>query len=414
MLTSSAHYLKRCWAPIDLDSLTFNLEQIKKQLPSHTEVMAVVKADAYGHGDKMIAKTLIENGVDFLAVSNIEEAIGLREGDLEGNPLTTSRGAAPLILVLGYTPEAHAKMLYENNICQTVYSLEYAHRLNDICARLGIKLTVHIKIDTGMNRLGIPHRDEIFAADAVAEIIALPFLDVAGIFTHLSSADSPDNSDLAYTRIQIKRFRHLKAMTSKMGIDIPLWHIQNSAGIAFCEEQQEEAAWEYARAGIVLYGLPPGEAVLPFTVKPVMSIKTVVSHIKELEGGQPVSYGRRYVSNGNTMVATLPIGYADGYFRILSGKAEVIIKGQRALVIGNICMDQLMVDVTGISGISIGEEVTVVGKEGEEEITFEELAHKANTIPYELICAICKRVPRVYIKGGIQIAATARPDNIMA
>lgn len=395
------NYLKRCWALIDLDALSFNLSRIKSKLPSATRIMAVVKADAYGHGDKAVAASLLENGVDFFAVSNIEEAITLRDGDLEGNPLRTLAGDIPQILILGYTPEEQVKALADYDICQTVFSLEYAHALNKACEAQGVRLNIHIKIDTGMNRLGIPQGEDKTAEAAVSEIAALPFLTVSGVFSHLSSADSIEKSDAEYTKMQADRFNALRSRLCEAGIDIPLWHLQNSAGIAFLEN---DIPYSYARAGIVLYGLQPGDAPLPFELKPVMSIKTVISHIKELEAGEAVSYSRKYITKDKTVVATLPIGYADGYFRALSGKAEVIINGKRAPIIGNICMDQLMVDVTGIEGLSRGDEVTVVGAEGNENITFVELAQKAGTIPYELMCAVCKRVPRVYVKNGEEVA----------
>lgn len=378
-------FYKRTWAQIDLDALRFNIRQITAQLPSSTQVMAVVKADAYGHGDRMIAQTLQRAGVSAFAVSNISEAISLRRGGIDSP-----------ILILGYTPPEAATDLADFRISQAVFSTEYANLLSASCEKAGIALNCHIKLDTGMSRIGFNAADTITAADEIEQICALPGLNCCGMFSHFSSADSRDELSNAYTAMQRSRFDAVRAELTARGITFPLYHLQNSAGIAFCDS----ADLQYARAGIILYGCPPSGEPLPFELKPVMSLYSIVSMVKEIAAGTAVSYNRTFRSDKPMRIATVPIGYADGYPRTLSNKGYMLLHGKRAPIIGNICMDQLMLDVTDIPETACGDTVTVVGCDGSEKLTFSDLAAQCGTINYELMCLIGRRVPRVYCENG--------------
>jgi len=353
--------------------------------------MGVVKADGYGHGDVYIARELAACGVDFFAVSNLEEALSLRRGGISGG-----------VLILGYTPETEASVLAGEGISQAVFSTAYANALSGECVRQGVEVRVHVKIDTGMSRIGIPENDAASSAGEAAAICRLPGLRPEGIFSHFSSADSLDGESLAYTRAQSERFARAVGALSAMGISFPMRHLQNSAGIGFLPQLR----WDYARAGIILYGIAPSSESFPFPLAPVMELKTVVAMVKEIPAGTAVSYGRRFVSSSPMRVATVPVGYGDGYPRLLSGRSHMLLHGRRAPVIGNICMDQLMLDVTEIPGVQMGDEVTVAGRDGDEEVTFAQLAELIGTIPYELVCQVSRRVPRVYL-GGKEAAKSA-------
>lgn len=381
-------YLKRTWAVINLDNLEFNIAKIKQKLPAQTKIMGVVKADGYGHGDRMVAKTLLDCGLDFFGVSNLDEALSLRNAGINCD-----------ILILGFTPVQMAAILAAYNITQTVFSSEYATLLNKECERLDIKVKAHIKIDTGMSRIGIVE-SKSSALQEVLDIFSMNRLNISGIFTHLSSADSFDESSVEYTNRQIEHFEGLLTKLNNMGIEIPLKHVQNSAGIAFISNIH----YDYARAGIIMYGVAPSDEKLSFEVKPVMELKSVVSMVKYIDSGTAVSYGRKYVSDKRIKIATVPIGYADGYPRSLSNKGYMLVNGKRANIIGNVCMDQLMLDVSDIDDVKMGDIVTVVGKDGGEQIGFGELASLISSISYEMMCLIGKRVPRVYKKNGETIA----------
>ena len=378
-------FLKRTWAVIDLDCLDFNIEALHSRLSSGTKIMAVVKADGYGHGDHAIAEELSRKGVDFFAVSNLAEARSLRRGGIDSD-----------ILILGFTPPSCAGELAGLHLTQTVFSSEYAELLSGSCREAGVSVRVHIKLDTGMNRIGFPAFHSDTAVKKVSEACRLPNLNFEGIFTHLSSADSLDSNSIAYTQMQVKRFSTAVSALEKQGIHFSCRHMQNSAGIAFLPSVH----YDYVRAGIVLYGVAPSSEPLPFAIRPVMELKTVISMVKRVPPNSAVSYNRRYVSDREMKIATVPIGYADGYPRSLSNKAEMLLHGKRVPVIGSVCMDQLMLDVSDIDDVCMGDVVTVVGKDGGESIQFDELAALAQTISYELMCLIGRRVPRVYIKGG--------------
>lgn len=378
-------FLKRTWANINLDYLHDNITAIKNKLDPSTKIMAVVKADGYGHGDHYISNALANDGVNFFAVSNLDEALSLRHAGITSD-----------ILILGFTPAQSALELSEQNISQTVFSEKYAKELNDYCVKNNCKVNVHIKLDTGMGRIGFIENDTIDATNEVKSLFHFKGLCFKGIFSHLSSADSLDDDSIAYTKQQVERFNRVVGTLNVQGIQFEYIHLQNSAGIAFVPNLK----YTHARAGIVMYGVAPSNEEVDLNLKPVMELKSVISLVKEIDVGTSISYNRRFVSEGKMKVATVPIGYADGYPRLLSNKGEMLVNGKRAPIIGNVCMDQLMLDVTNIVNVEEGDIVTVVGTDGDEQITFAELANKIGTISYELMCLIGRRVPRVYIQNG--------------
>mgnify|MGYP004870405617 FL=1 len=378
-------FTKRCWAKIDLDALQYNLEHIRKMAPENAQIMAVVKANAYGHGDGMVAAELERNGVNWFCVSNVEEAISLRKSGITGK-----------ILILGMTPVELASLLVEYKLVQTVYSPEYAKQLNDRLAALGKVLECHLKIDTGMGRIGFVHHDGADALDELLKVCAMPQLKPTGIFTHYAVADETNEDSVAYTQKQLASFCDILSKLEQHGVHLPVAHTKNSAGI----ERLTTEHFPFVRAGIILYGLNPSHEVVDPKMKPVMELKSVVSMVKRIPPNTSVSYGRRFISDHEMMVATVPVGYADGFSRSLSNRAEFLVRGKRARVIGTVCMDQLMLDVTGIPDVQMGDEVTIFGRDGDAYISADELAQMASTINYEIVCAVGHRVPRVYYRGG--------------
>lgn len=375
------HILKRTCAVIHLDNLIYNLSSFKKLLPDTTKVMCVVKADAYGHGVKEVAKTLSQNGVKWFAVSNLEEAAELREAGIDGE-----------ILILGYTPPEEAGTLSKLNIIQACLGIDYAEKLS---AAAEGTVRVHIKLDTGMSRIGINCDDASAAADEAEQIYSRKGLSVEGLFTHLCVADSDVSEDIEFTRLQKSRFLAVRDKLIRRGKTVGICHFANSAGGAY--GFAEESA--LARLGIILYGLYPNPALaLPFKPKPVMELFSTVSEVKTVKAGAAVGYGRTYTAPRDISVATVTVGYADGYPRALSNKGEVLIAGRRCKIVGRVCMDQIMVDVTGIP-VAPGDKVTLIGKSGSEEITADEIASLCGTIGYEIVCGISKRVPRVGDRG---------------
>lgn len=379
-------YKNRSWAEVDLDAIAHNLREIKGKLARNTLVMSVVKADAYGHGVFETVQTLLENGADRLAVSMLDEAIQLRKS-----------GVTVPILILSYTDPGRAEELIQYDITQTVFSMELAKSLSEAAVALSKSIKVHIKIDTGMTRVGFtPGYD---AVKHVVEISRLPGIVVEGLFTHFSKADEWDKS---YTNMQFERFTSLCTELNRIGVFIPIKHVANSATAMSYPEMH----LDMIRPGIIQYGLYPSDEVdkARLDLKPAMTLKSKVIMVKKVEAGVAVSYGGTFVTERETYIATLPIGYADGYSRLLSNKASVLIHGEYAKVIGNICMDQCMVDVTDLvqAGIpvSVGDEAVLFGKQGEKEITVSQLAEFMGTISYELVCIIGKRIPRIYMKNG--------------
>lgn len=374
------NFLKRAWAEIDLDKAELNFRYIKS-LANDRFVMPVVKADAYGHGADALAKFYASLGADAFAVSNINEAMELRKA-----------GITEDILILGYTPIDSVLTLLENNISQTVYSLEYAKALCDsLPSNKTIK--VHLKLDTGMGRLGFSLDDY----DSIKQALSFKGLDFQGVFTHFATADSLLEQDKEFSEQQHCLFQSIVQKLKSDNFDFKYVHCCNSAGTLLHSATQGNLI----RPGIILYGISPDFSIdTAANLSPVMSIKTVVSMVKTLKKGESVSYGRTFTAKKDMKIATLPIGYADGYPRNMSNSGKVLINGQFANIIGRVCMDQMMIDVTDIENISLGTEVTVIGESNNKNITFSEIASSVDTIPYELICNISVRMPRVYKKNG--------------
>jgi len=364
----------RSWVEIDLKKLENNLKTYRKHQTGNYITMAVVKADAYGHGDIEISHALSNLGVNYFAVSNIDEAINLRKSGIQGE-----------VLILGYTSIKRVRELEEYNITQTLLSEDYANLIADT----GYNVKCQFAIDTGMNRIGLDAND-IEKCEQTIRYYSKKIV-INGIFTHLCVADTLTENE--FTSNQIKKFETLVSRLSDL--HLPYCHCLNSAGglwhhsdFSFC-----------VRLGIILYGLKPDYAnILPADIKPVLSWKSVVSMIKDVPAGSTIGYGRSYHVSRQTTVATIPTGYADGYSRMLSNKGWVLINGYRAPIVGRICMDQFMVDITGIPNIQIGTIVTLIGENGNEVITADDLAAITGTIGYEITCGISKRVDRMYIK----------------
>ncbi|MBQ0111443.1 MAG: alanine racemase, partial [Oscillospiraceae bacterium] len=373
---------RRTWVEIDLDALAHNFKEINKTLVSG-EAVAVVKADAYGHGACVLAPYLEKLGARHFAVSNIEEAQELRRAGVLGD-----------IIILGYTDEALAVELFEDNLIQAVFSFEYAKKLNTVAKRSGVKIKCHLKLDTGMGRIGFccrngeQHRRSL---EEIKDVLSLSNLYVCGAFTHFAVADSTSEGDLAFTKEQLTCFDKMCADVEEyLGRRI-VKHCCNSAATVLQPSYQRDIN----RVGIILYGLlPDASLTLPIKLKPLMSFKTVISEIKEIEAGESVSYGRTYAAKERVKVATVPVGYADRLRRSLSGVGEMSVGGKKAKIIGRICMDQCMLDVTGID-CKEGDTVTIFGKEQ----PIDTVAKWCDTINYEICCNISRRVPRLYFKG---------------
>lgn len=372
-------YLKRAWAEVHLDRLGRNYDKCKSLISESTELVAVVKANAYGHGDIAVSPFLQDIGVDWFAVSNLSEAKHLRHCGITGE-----------IIILGYTDPEYVPVLCEYDIIQTVTGLEHAKELAKFVP-VKDKLRVHISVDTGMGRIGVKHDTVKECVNECREISKTEGIHVEGIFTHFAVADSSQEDDIEYTKMQREKILEIAQELKKRNVNISHVHYLNSAGATYLKDDESTLA----RFGIMLYGLYPNhELELPCDLEPVMELKTIVSHIKEIKKGEYISYGRTFKADKNMKIATLTIGYADGYSRQLSSKSQVLINGKKANSVGRICMDQMMVDVTGID-TKVGDIATVFGIDGDEKITADELADIYGTIGYEIICGISKRVPRV-------------------
>lgn len=368
------------WAEIDIAAIQRNLSQIRSKA-GKAQVMAVVKANAYGHGVKEVVRTCAAGEVDFLGVATLDEAMELREA-----------GFKLPILVLGYMPASQAAAIVENDIRATIFSLELAEAMAKQAERLRRPAHVHIKVDTGMGRLGLlPDRE---ALDLVGKLSSIPHLNLEGIFTHFAAADCADKE---YTHFQLNQFNSFTAKLAARGINIPIRHCSNSAALM---DMPEAAHLNMVRAGIVLYGLYPSPEVDKgsFPITPAMRLKSKLVAIKELDKGQTVSYGRTYQCQEPTRVAVVPIGYADGYSRRLSNQAWGMVRGQRVPLIGTVCMDQCMFDITGVKEAREGDEILLFGRP-EDGITADDLAGIIGTINYEVVCAVSGRVPRIYCQA---------------
>lgn len=374
--------IRAAWAEVDLDALAHNMKEIRRLTRKDAYVTAVIKADGYGHGARKIGQTLLNNGADRFAVAVPDEGIELRKAGFE----------VP-ILILGFTDKERSEEIVSCNLEQAVYSWDLAEAISKEAVKQKKTAKIHIKVDTGMGRIGLkPDKDSV---QLIKKISRLPGIVIEGIFTHFAVADTLDK---AYTEGQYEKFAWICGELEREDVRINIKHCGNSATIIDLPDMH----LNMVRAGIILYGLKPSEEVMldKIDLKQVMSLKVRITHVKEIEAGQSVSYGRRFIASKKSKIASLPIGYADGYTRMLSGKAEALIKGRRVPVVGRICMDQCMIDITGIEDVKAGDEVVLFGKQGEGFIHIDELAEKLDTINYEIVCMISKRVPRVYIKDG--------------
>lgn len=372
-------YLKRAWAEISLSNLKSNISVIKKIAGDKTDIMAVVKADAYGHGEGEICHCLEKSGVRYFAVSNLDEALQVRGYCPESE-----------ILILGYTPAEYAGELAENNIIQGVISYDYALEL---VKNTNKTIRCHVKIDTGMGRIGLKHDTPQECADEIKNIMKIDGLGVEGIYTHFAVADCSGEDNVKYTDMQEKFILDTYDILKSENINLKHVHFMNSAALCYRTNPRSTLA----RAGIVMYGLHPNYPLsIPDGLKPVMSLKAVVSQVKTVKKGDCISYGRTFVAEREMKIATVTIGYADGYSRLLSSKADVLLNGKRCRITGRVCMDQIMIDVTD-NDAEAGDIVTLIGTDGSQTITADELAAIYGTIGYEVVCGISKRVPRIYI-----------------
>lgn len=370
-------FYRPTWAEVNLGNLKHNFEQIKKRLKPQTRIMTTVKADAYGHGLIPVSRKLVSCGVDFLGVASIDEGIKLRE-----------KGIGLPVLILGLILKKDIAPLFTYRLTPTVCDKDLSYALNKKARSLGRKVNLHIKVDTGMGRIGVLPQDTL---ELVKYIHKLKFLNIEGIFTHFPFADM--NKD--FTLYQIDLFNKLVSRLDSEGINIPLVHSANSMAVI----DYKNSHFNMVRPGLVIYGLYPKQN-LKINLNPVLTLKTRVIFVKKVPKGYGISYGHDYVTKRATTIVTLPIGYGDGYPRNLSNQAPVLIRGRRFKVTGKICMDQMMVDV-GNFGVKVGDEVVLIGSQAKNKITAEELASLSGTIPYEIVCGLGSRIPRLYPQGKV-------------
>ncbi len=374
---------QRVIAEIDLDAIAFNMRNIRNITDKNTKIMGIVKADAYGHGAVETAKVILYNGADCLGVAIAEEGIQLRKNNIY----------VP-ILILGYTPKSMMSEVVKYDLIQTVFSYETALQLSQYAVSLGKVAKIHIKIDTGMGRIGFFPNDETI--EIVHKISKLPNIEINGIFTHFSTADEL-NKD--FTNLQYKKFKYIIDKLEKSGISFKVKHCSNSAAIM----DLGNFGFNMVRPGVIIYGLYPSNEVNKkvLNLKPAMTIKTHISFVKEVCENFFVSYGRTFKTERKSKIATIPVGYADGFIRRMSNGGRVIVNGEYAPIIGRICMDQMMIDITDVQGeVKSGDEVIIMGKSGDKEIAADEIANLLDTINYEVVCMIGKRIPREYIRNN--------------
>jgi len=364
------------WVEVNLKAVDHNLKEVRRLVGNKTKIMAIVKADGYGHGAIEIAKRVVKAGVDYLGVASLKE----------GKELRSAKIRLP-ILILGYTFPSRIEEVVKYSLTQTVYDLDLIRALDRAAQKLNKKAKVHIKVDTGMGRLGVlPKR----VADLVGSLSSLSNLKMEGMFTHFSSADE----DEEYTLEQLAKFNKVIKSLERRGVSFPLKHTANSAAII----RFPQTHFNLVRAGIMLYGLSPFEKQSligkKVSLKPALSLKTKVISVKELPAGSSVSYGRTYKTKKRAKLAVIPLGYADGFSRLLSNCGEALVRGRRVPIRGRVCMDFSIIEAS--ESIKVGEEVVLIGKQGKEEIKVEEIAKKMKTINYEVVCLIGRRVPRIY------------------
>lgn len=380
--------VKRTWAEISLNAIEHNYNVIRNKVADDTKVCCVIKADGYGHGAVELSQVYEKLGADFFAVSNIDEGIEIRKS-----------GSKLPIVILGYTPVSEAENLAEYDISQAVFSLEYAKELSENCVEEDCICKMHIKVDSGMSRIGFMcqefPRDE-YSIEEICEACCLPNLEVEGLFTHFCVSDE-DAEGREFTNKQYENFIHVRDSLKKRGVDISVVHCSNSGAI----EDYPETCCDMVRAGIILYGLAPSSKLADrLDLVPAMTLKTVVAFVKEVQKGATISYGRTFTADRKMKIATVPIGYADGFIRQNAKDGYMMVNGKKAKIVGRICMDQTMLDVTDIEDVKTGDEVVVFGTGENGEPTADSLAENTGTINYETVCLVGKRVPRIYIKDG--------------
>ncbi len=380
--------VKRTWAEISLNAIEHNYNVIRNKVADDTKVCCVIKADGYGHGAVELSQIYEKLGADFFAVSNIDEGIEIRKS-----------GSKLPIVILGYTPISEAENLAEYDISQAVFSLEYAKELSEKCVEEDCICKMHIKVDSGMSRIGFMcqefPRDE-YSIEEICEACCLPNLEVEGLFTHFCVSDE-DAEGREFTNKQYENFIHVRDSLKKRGVDISVVHCSNSGAI----EDYPETCCDMVRAGIILYGLAPSSKLADrLDLVPAMTLKTVVAFVKEVQKGATISYGRTFTADRKMKIATVPIGYADGFIRQNAKDGYMMVNGKKAKIVGRICMDQTMLDVTDIEDVKTGDEVVVFGTGENGEPTADSLAENTGTINYETVCLVGKRVPRIYIKDG--------------
>lgn len=377
--------LRRTWAEIDLDAIRHNYEVLRRRIGEDVKFLGVVKADAYGHGAVHVARTLQELGADYLGVSSLDEAMELR-----------ANGIVMPILILGHTPADQVPNLITNNITQAVTCLAKAHEYNEAAARFGARVRVHIKVDTGMSRLGVLCAGRHFdtGVNGIVDSCNMPNLEVEGIFTHFAVADETDADDVDFTKRQLELFKAaVSAVEQRLGRRIAIRHSANTGAVAL----YPETYMDMVRPGLLLYGC--GEFASELGLRPAMTLKAMINTIKIYDEGTDISYGRMFRTVSPTRIGVIPYGYADGFFRCLSNRCSIMTAAGPAPQRGRICMDMSMIDLSGLPGVGVGDEVEIFGPHNPVET----LAQLAGTVPYELVCAVSKRVPRVYFKNGIEI-----------
>ena len=371
----SRYYRMR--ADINLTAIRKNIMTMKDKIPNDKKVLAVIKANAYGHGAIEVANAL-RDLADYYGVAFIDEAIELRKA-----------GIRKPILILGHTDDSLFETIVDYDITQTIYSLRQAKILSDVALKKGARAKIHIKIDTGMNRIGFACRQE--NVDSIVEIAALPGIELEGIYTHYYLADVRDKQ---CANVQLQKFGQMVAWLEEKNVTFSLRHISNSAGIM----EMPNDTYDMVRAGIAMYGLYPSDEMEQETciLYPAMELKSHVTHVKMIQAGETVGYGATYEAKDDRIIATVEVGYADGYPRALSNQGRMLVHGQYAPIVGRVCMDQTMIDVTDIDDVCIGDEVVVVGKQGANYISVEELADTTMRFNYEFVCDVNRRVPRVF------------------
>ena len=368
------------WAEIDLRAIAHNMQEIRRITTAQSQVMAVVKANGYGHGALEVARTVLKHGADCLGVAILAEGLALRR-----------EGITAPIIILGYTPPQQATQVVANNLTQTVYDLDLAQAMSGAAQAGGCQARIHVKVDTGMGRIGVPANRE--GIEQIRQITTLPGLVAEGIYTHLAKADEQDKS---FTREQFQRFQQVTNTLASEGIKFKVRHVANSAALL----EMPELHLDLVRPGIMIYGLYPSTDVdrSKVNLQAAMSLKARVVYVKTVPLGTGLSYGLTYITPKATEISSLPLGYADGYSRLYSNQARVLIRGRSYPVVGRVCMDQCLVNTDSGGAVQTGDEVVLLGRQGAEEITADELAGLIGTINYEIVCMISERVPRVYIK----------------